>query len=61
MFEKGQKVTYKTKFYKEHGIVKGMSGPEHVFVVYNCNEEWDNYENYTGERTRNKDLIEGWE
>lgn len=60
IFEKGQKVTYKTEFENEKGIVKSMSGPDHAFVVYHCNNDWDNYEDYTGARTKLIDLEEGW-
>ena len=61
MFNKGQKVTYKTDYKTEKGIVKSMSGPEHAFVVYHCGGDWDNYENYTGARTRVVDLVKGWD
>lgn len=57
----GQKVTYVTDYRKEQGIVKSISNDDYVFVVYHCNEDWDNYSNYTAERTRIKDLKLGWE
>lgn len=56
----GQKVTYKSYKKLVHGIVKSISDIEHVFVVYNCNEEWHKYFNYTAERTKIKDLVVGW-
>lgn len=60
-FKKGDKVTYKTPFKTERGIVKSLSSEGFVFVVYNCAEEWSDYENYTAARTAIKDLYPGWE
>jgi hypothetical protein len=63
----GQKVHYQPDQYKktdsyENGIVKEI--PEHtnesVRVVYYCNEDWDNYQNYTSALTNIRDLNEGW-
>lgn len=56
----GEKVTYITPFKKEHGIIKSLSDEKHVFVVYNCGGDWDNYQGYTGARTETKDLVLGW-
>ena len=56
----GLKVTYKTKHKKEHGIIKSVSDKDHVFVVFNCDDNWDEYYNYTATRTRKSDLIFGW-
>lgn len=56
----GDKVTYYTPHKKEKGRVKSISDNHNTFVVYNCNEDWDNYMNYTAARTRNQDLIIGW-
>lgn len=64
--EKGDKVYYKPEHYSqdewENGIVKEV--PDHrndaVRVVYNCNEEWDRYEEYTSAMTRIEDLFYGW-
>ena len=44
----------------EKGIVKGI-GRDSVFVVYNCNDDWENYQNYTGALTSPRDLYFGWE
>jgi hypothetical protein len=55
----GQKVTYDFGFAKENGIVKYVSDGM-VFVVYQCNGDWDNYQKYTGESTNPENLIEGW-
>lgn len=44
---------------KENGRVKSIT--EHaVFVVYNCDGNWDHYKDYTGANTNPKDLREGW-
>lgn len=31
-----------------------------VFVVFNCGDDWDNYDLYTGELTRVAELKLGW-
>ena len=45
-----------------NGIVKEI--PKHttesVRVVYNCNNNWDNYQNYTSALTNVRDLELGW-
>lgn len=45
----------------ENGIVKSVneSGTA-AFVVYNCGNDWDNYQNYTGQHTNINDLSIGW-
>lgn len=46
---------------KENGIVKSLTPDgEGAFVVYNCNKDWDNYQNYTGCSTNFRDLKPGW-
>lgn len=59
--QKGEKVSYVP--YKgaspERGVVKSVHDGW-AFVVYKCNEDWDNYENYTGIRTPLDKLIIGW-
>jgi hypothetical protein len=50
--------TYKAP---ENGIVKSI--PEEglsVFVVYNCDGDWNNYQNYTGALTDVRYLKPGW-
>lgn len=46
----------------ENGVVKEI--PTHtdssVRVVYNCNGEWHNYQNYTSALTNLNDLYLGW-
>jgi hypothetical protein len=56
----GQKVTYVVFDKVEHGIVKGHSDLDYVFVVYNCAGNWDRYFDYTAARTRIRDLFPGW-
>lgn len=57
----GDKVTYVTSHSKpEHGIVKSFALNGNPFVVYNCNNDWKNYENYTAANTDKSDLVLGW-
>ena len=56
----GDSVTYITEHKKEHGIIKSISDEDHVFVVYNCDNNWTYYQDYTAARTRKKDLVMGW-
>lgn len=62
--EVGDKVTYIDSYSKkrEFGRVKSFSNVETptAFVVFQCNEDWDNYQNYTGQITDIKDLYQGW-
>jgi hypothetical protein len=66
-FEVGEKVHYvpfegcDEKLY-ENGIVKTIreDSKTHVFVVYACAGEWDNYFLYTGVPTRKSQLRKGW-
>lgn len=46
---------------KENGIVKSINESKTVaFVVYKCNNDWEEYKKYTGATTYIKDLSEGW-
>lgn len=45
---------------QEKGIVKSVVDADFVFVVYSCNNDWENYKNYTGVKTATKDLKLGW-
>jgi len=56
----GDKVTYVTPHKKEHGIIKNISTERHVFVVYDCADNSENFMNYIAQRTRIEDLVEGW-
>lgn len=62
----GQKVHYQPDYYEkdrwENGIIKEIR-PEQldvVFVVYNCDGNWEHYKNYTSARTNLRDLKLGW-
>lgn len=45
----------------ENGRIKAMGEyPLHLFVVYHCNDEWENYTDYTGALTHIKQLKYGW-
>ena len=57
--KKGDKVNYTPT--NENGIVKLIAHDNACFVVFHCNDDWEDYENYTGQHCRNKDLIKGWQ
>ena len=44
----------------QNGKVKSIGSDGHYFVVFHCNNEWDNYADYTGQLTDGKQLIKGW-
>lgn len=51
-FNVGQRVTYRTPFKTEPGIVKSLAeDPGFVFVVYRCAGDWPRYQSYTAART----------
>ena len=61
-YEIGEKVTlHCDSGIKFKGIVKAISDQKNVFVVYNCNGDWEHYYNYTGEKTNIGYLTKGWE
>jgi len=47
---------------KQNGIIKGFHNlnKEFAFVVYSCDNNWDNYKDYTGQLTDVKALKPGW-
>lgn len=48
---------------KENGIIKSISDDGDMklaFVVYHCDDDWENYENYTGAATELDSLTIGW-
>ena len=62
--KKGDKVCYIPydgcpKHLYENGIVKSAEGSV-AFVAYHCNEDWDNYMDYTGAATYLNNLKLGW-
>lgn len=46
----------------ENGIIKSIPKDNQgaVFVVYHCNNDWDNYKDYTANLTKLTDLKIGW-
>ena len=71
----GMKVHYQPVYYKEddsyeNGIIKeipkfakdknSIVGYNSVRVVYHCNDDWDQYANYTSALTNLQDLKLGW-
>ena len=40
---------------KEKGKIKSWNS-SFIFVVYNCDNDWDNYKNYTAAATKPNDL-----
>lgn len=63
----GDKVTYIKNGKEQRGIVKHtIKTDEYCLkdvarVVYHCNEDWDNYADYTGIATNIIDLKLGWD
>lgn len=41
----------------KRGRVKSIQDSNHYFVVYNCNNEWNNYKNYTAQRTHINNIL----
>ncbi len=62
----GDKVFYNPLFNDDNyqnGMVKEIRDNENhdgIWVVYHCDDNWDNFQNYTGELTYIKDLHPGW-
>lgn len=58
IFKPGDKVTYIPEYGKpEPGIIKSQCPDKnYYFVVFHCNNDWDDYANYTGQRTHKKYL-----
>ena len=60
----GDKVHYKAheNAKEENGIVKAISyhNDKEVWVVYHCNDDWDNFANYTSALTPIDKLNLGW-
>lgn len=45
----------------ENGRIKSFHPTSNEpFVVYHCNDDWDNYMSYTGELTPHYNLRAGW-
>lgn len=66
-YKVGDKVRYQPPHFEDHeyefGVVKEVpvTPDDAVRVVYACNDDWDNYQNYTGCLTMIRYLIHGWE
>jgi hypothetical protein len=60
--EPGTRVHYKkcAECKEENGIVKRIKNLDGVYVVYNCFDDWANYQNYTAALTPIRDLKLGW-
>jgi hypothetical protein len=43
----------------QKGRIKEVQSSEWYFVVYHCNNDWDNYKDYTGQRTNINQLVKG--
>jgi len=61
----GDKVRYQPVHYDEkfeNGLIKNIPGYaiDSVYVVYDCNEDWKNYTDYTSALTYLKDIKLGW-
>lgn len=53
--EKGDLVNYNG----ENGVVKKIN-IKIVWVVFKCNNDWENYRNYTGESVKIEEIKKGW-
>jgi hypothetical protein len=59
-YKVGDKVHFDGGYGKiENGIVKSVQS-DSAFVVYNCDNDWDNFKDYTGCRTQFIHLHPGW-
>lgn len=62
----GDKVHYQPEHYGkdrwENGIIKEIreNRIDAVWVVYNCNGEWERYKDYTSACTNLRDVKLGW-
>ena len=59
----GDKVTYTAEASGtvKKGIISSLhSGNAFIFVVYDCSEDWDNFNDYTGQLTLVSNLTKGW-
>lgn len=59
----GDKVHYVSKFRDDidNGIIKSICiDNKHAWVVFKCDDDWANYDDYTAERVALKDLRPEW-
>ena len=60
-FKVGEDVHYSKNEIIQNGRIKEIDyGQETAFVVYHCNDDWDNYRNYTAALTNLSNLKLGW-
>lgn len=59
MPEVGIQVGDKVHYFKENGIVKRIAEGG-CWVVYNCNNDWENYKDYTAAYTSFSNIQIGW-
>ena len=61
-YSNGMKVYYTSPHgTTENGIIKDLNESQTIaWVVYKCDNEWENYKNYTGAATNIQDLTKGW-
>lgn len=52
----GRFVIYDPGYKQERGRIKSWNDSG-VFVVYHCNDDWDDYKNYTAAHTKPEDLV----
>lgn len=57
--KEGDKCHYTDEYNKQDGIIKSIK-PNIIFVVYNCDNDWKNYHNYTAVATNPNSLKPGW-
>ena len=66
IFKPGDKVHYVANGVSFPGIVRSTSKAffasenDEYFVVFDCDDDWDNYQDYTAIRTKIVDLKPGW-
>ncbi len=61
-FEIGSKVTYTANKKVERGIIKSFTASNSIaYVVYYCDNNWDNYSDYTAQATAVDELRLGWD
>lgn len=53
----GDKVTYEKT--NEKGVVVFVNG-DNIHVVFNCNNNWSNFKDYTAAMCHKKHLVKGW-
>lgn len=59
-YKVGDKVHFDGGYGKiENGMVKSVWS-DSAFVVYNCDNDWDHFKEYTGVRTQFAHLRQGW-